>query len=596
MARDMKFHNLVQLYQHAVERYSMRPLFGTKVAGTWRWMTYAEFGTQVDQFRGGLVSHSIRKGDRVAIISNNRPEWAVSAYAAWGVGASCVPVYEAQLDKEWKFILADCGAKAVIVANEKIRDRVVALREYLPALELIVVLSGKGDAHSVSFGDVLAKGREKPASAIEPAGDDIACFIYTSGTTGDPKGVMLSHTNLASNVSAMHELFPMAQEDRSLSFLPWAHSFGQTVELHGLLSMGASMGIAEAVDKIIDNLSEVRPTLLFSVPSVFNRIYDNLHKRIEREGGLSKKMFDAAIANEVKRKALAMHGKSSGAVELKHKFYDRVVFSKVRARFGGRLKYAFSGGAAISREVAEFIDNLGILVYEGYGLTETSPIATANWPGARKIGAVGKALPDVRIEIDRVVTGDEKNGEIIVHGPNVMKGYHGLPEENARVFTKDGGFRTGDMGYVDDEGYLYITGRIKEQYKLENGKYVSPAPLEERLKLSPYIANVMVTGANKPYNVALIVADVEAVKRWAGEEGVQFTDVSDLLANDRVRKLMEAQLEKFSAEFKQFEKIRKFAVVGEDFTTQNDMLTPSLKVKRRVVMSRYDEAIRSLYS
>ena len=595
MAHEMKFSNLVQLYQHAVAEFPTRPLFGTKVSGTWRWMTYAEFGAQVEQFRAGLVSLGVKKGDRVAVISDNRPEWAVGAYASYGIGASYVPMYEAQHDKEWKYILQDCGATAVLVANEKIRDRVAALKANLPTLEAVVVMQGKGDEHSISFGDVLKKGKEHPVAAIQPGDDDIAGFIYTSGTTGNPKGVLLSHMNIASNVSAMHELFPMEREDRSLSFLPWAHSFGQTVELHGLLSMGASMGIAEAVDKIIDNLNEVRPTLLFSVPRIFNRIYDSLHKRMAKEGGLSKSLFEAGIANEQKRKALAQHGKSSGVVELKHKFFDRVVFSKVRARFGGRLKYAFSGGAAISKEVAEFIDNLGILVYEGYGLTETSPIATANWPGARKIGSVGKALPKVRIEIDRVVTGDEKNGEIIVHGPNIMKGYHGLPDENAKVFTKDHGFRTGDMGYVDDEGYLYITGRIKEQYKLENGKYVSPAPLEEHLKLSPFIANAMVYGDNKPYNVALLVADVESVKRWATEQSLDTSSVDSLLSNDKVKKLFEVELDKFSADFKQFEKIRKFTIVAEDFTTQNDMLTPSLKVKRRVVMNRYGETITSLY-
>ncbi|MBK8169017.1 MAG: long-chain fatty acid--CoA ligase [Sandaracinaceae bacterium] len=596
MPQEPKFRNLVQLYQHAVKRYPMRPLFGTKVSGTWRWMTYSEFGAQVDQFRAGLVALGIQKGDRVAVICDNRPEWAIGAYAAYGIGASYVAMYEAQADKEWLYILSDCGAQAVMVANEKIRDRIVALKAQLPALSQVIVLTGRGDADSIAFPDVLAKGRENPVPAIEPAGEDISAFIYTSGTTGNPKGVLLSHTNIASNVSAMHELFPMAQEDRSLSFLPWAHSFGQTVELHGLLSMGASMGIAEAVEKIIDNLAEVRPTLLFSVPRIFNKIYDSLHKRMANEGGITKKLFDIALANETKRKELAQHGKSSALAELMHTFFDRIVFAKIRARFGGRLKYAFSGGAAISKEVAEFVDNLGILVYEGYGLTETSPIATANWPGTRKIGSVGKALPGVRVVIDKEATGEAKNGEIIVYGPNIMLGYHGLPEEDEKVFTSDRGFRTGDTGYLDDEGFLYITGRIKELYKLENGKYVSPAPLEEHLKLSSFIANVMVYGDNKPFNVALVVADVDSVKRWAADQGISASDNTTLLENERVRKLFDDELDKFSAEFKHFEKIRKFTLVAEDFTTQNDMLTPSLKVKRRVVMNRYGKALASLYT
>jgi long-chain acyl-CoA synthetase len=305
-------------------------------------------------------------------------------------------------------------------------------------------------------------------------------------------------------------------------------------------------------------------------------------------------MFDAAIANEDKRKMLAAQGKSSGFADFKHNIFDKLVFQKVRARFGGKLKYAFSGGAAISKEVAEFIDNLGITVYEGYGLTETSPIATANWPGARKIGSVGKAIPGVRIVIGHIASGDDKNGEIVVHGHNVMQGYHNMPEEDAKAFTADHGFRTGDMGFLDEEGFLYITGRIKEQYKLENGKYVSPAPLEEHLKLSPFITNVMVYGDNKPYNVALVIADMPVLEAWAAEHHLT-TKGDALLAEAAVKKLFDEQVEKFSAEFKQFEKIRKLALVAEDFTTQNDMLTPSLKVKRRVVLKKYGEQLTALY-
>jgi long-chain acyl-CoA synthetase len=597
MSSDPKFANMVQIYVHAVKKYGPRPLFGTKQRGEWKWMTYAEFARQVDALRAALADLGVGKGDRVAVISNNRPEWAVGAYAAYGLRASYVPMYEAQLPKEWKYILNDCGAKVLLVANEKILGQIRELRGDLPELKHVVVIEGaSGRDGEHGFGALVERGMGKESPPVEPEDPkEIAGFIYTSGTTGNPKGVLLSHGNLANNVSAIHAVFPMSEEDRSLSFLPWAHSFGQVCELHGLFSMGASMGIAESVDKIVDNLAEVRPTLLFAVPRIFNRIYDGLHKKMTEEGGLKKALFYAAIANEERRKALAAQGKSSGVADLKHKLFDKLVFEKVRARFGGRLKYAFSGGAALSKEVAEFIDNLGILVYEGYGLTETSPIATANWPGARKIGSVGKAIPGVRIEIDKTVTGDEVHGEIIVYGHNVMQGYHNLPEENAKVFTSDGGFRTGDMGYLDADGFLYITGRIKEQYKLENGKYVSPAPLEERLKLSPFIANVMIYGDNKPYNVALVVADMPTLEKWAEEQGIGARGEA-LLEDERVRKLFEDEVEKYSAEFKQFEKIRKLLLVSEDFTTTNDMLTPSLKVKRRVVMKKYGERLEALFA
>ncbi len=596
MFSEPKFHDMTQLYVQSVRAHAARPLFGTKVGGAWRWTTYGEFGADVDAARGGLASLGVGPGDRVAVIANNRSEWAVGAYATYGLRASYVPMYEAQLPREWQYILGDCGAKVLLVADEATRAQIEPLRAALPALAHVVVMSGRGTPdRALAWSELLARGRAHRVPVQPPADpSEIAGFIYTSGTTGNPKGVLLSHGNLASNVSAIHAVFPITEEDRSLSFLPWAHSFGQVVELHGLFSMGASMGLAESVEKIVENLGEVRPTLIVGVPRVFNRIHEGLHARMTAAGGVKQRVFGAALANEERRRTLATQGRRSGVADFKHALYDRLVFQRVRARFGGRLKYAFCGGAAISREVAEFIDSLGITVYEGYGLTETSPIATANWPGARKIGSVGKPIPGVRIAIDHTVTGDDKVGEVVVHGPNVMQGYHGLPEENARVFTPDHGLRTGDLGFLDDAGFLYITGRLKEQYKLETGKYVSPAPLEEQLRLSPYIANVMVHGDNKPFNVALVAANMPALEAWAAEHRVAARGDA-LLEEPAVRRLFDEELTRTSGEFKQFEKIRRFALIREDFTPENDMLTPSLKLKRRVVLKRHGHRVMALY-
>ncbi len=611
---DPRFDTLTQIYTHSMERFASRELFGVKRKGAWDWMTYREFGKQVDAFRGGLSGMGVERGDRVAIISNNRPEWAIAAYAAYGLGAAFVPMYESQLDKDWKYILNDSGAKVVIVANETIRDRVAAFKGELngaapskhpklsdgAALEHIIVIDGNGGAHGVAFENVIAHGKDEPAKMIDPDPSDIAGFIYTSGTTGNPKGVLLSHQNLANNVSAVHECFPMAPEDRSLSFLPWAHSFGQTVELHALFSMGASMGIAEAVDKIVANLSEVKPTLLFSVPRIFNRIYDGLHKTMAEAGGLKQKLFNEAVATATKRKALAAKGKKSFIVEKKFGVLDGLVFSKVRERFGGRLKYAFSGGAALSKDVAEFVDNLGIMVYEGYGLTETSPIATTNHKDARRIGSVGRPIPGVRVVIDKEVTGDPKHGEILIYGHNVMQGYYGLNEENDKVFLPPDaeggiGFRTGDMGFLDDEGYLHISGRIKEQYKLLNGKYVVPTPLEEKIKLSPFVSNLMVYGMNQNYNVAVVIPDFDTLGKWATENGLP-NDPAQLVNDNRVVDVVFAEVEKYSEGFKQYEKVKKIALGAEDFSPDNGMLTPTLKLKRRIVLKHYSDVIDALYS
>lgn len=600
-----RFPTLSAIFENSTRKYADRPLFGTKSAGRWSWMTYGEFAEEVGAIRAGLAALGVMPGDRVAIIANNRPEWATVAHATYGLGAACVPMHESQLPSEWRYILKDSGARVVVVSSQAIRELVMAARAEpsagLGALEMIVTLEPGGSdrfaagAGVVSWSALRARGRASPTSVRVLAPTDVAAILYTSGTTGEPKGVVLTHANLASNVSAMHEVFPMRPEDRSLSFLPWAHSFGQTVELHMLFSMGASMGIAEGPDAILENLEEVRPTLLFSVPRVFQRIYERVHAELERAPSLHRRLFDAAMANVAARRRLAEKRRTSGVTELKHRIFDRLVFQRVRDLFGGQLRYAFSGGATLSKEVAEFIDDLGVIVYEGYGLTETSPIATANWPGARKIGSVGKAIPGVRIEIDRSVTGEGRIGEIVVYGHNVMRGYHGLPEESARVLTADGGLRTGDLGYLDEDGFLYVTGRIKEQYKLENGKAVAPAPLEERLKLSPYVSNVMVWGDGKPYNVALVVPNLPEVERWASARGLPESGAA-LLSNENVHALFRDEIDRCSSEFRQFEKIKKFHLLAEDFTVENGLLTPKASLKRRVAAERYRQELERLYT
>jgi len=524
----------------------------------------------------------------VGIVANNRIEWAVAAYATYGRGAQFVPMYEAQKDSEWAFILEDCGAKVVIGATDDILAKLRKIVDDIDTLETAIGLEAPADDET-SYQALLAKGEAAPVDAEHPGWDDLAGFIYTSGTTGAPKGVKLSHGNICSNVNAIHEVFTFTTDDRSLSFLPWAHSFGQTVELHGLLSMGSSLAINDEIPNLVGNLAEVKPTILFAVPRIFNRIYDGVNKQMAERGGMVESLFHQAVGIAARKGA----GESVGFFEgMKLSLADSLIFSKVRARFGGRLKYAISGSAALNRDVAKFIDALGIEVYEGYGLTETSPIATANYPGNRKIGSVGKAINGVRIVIDKEVTGDPENGEILVYGPNVMQGYHNREDENAKVLMDDGGFRTGDMGRVDSEGYVYITGRIKEQYKLENGKYVVPSPLEEEVKLSRFVGNAMLYGMNKPYNVILIVPDPVAMGPWCKDNGVAEADIA---SSDKVIELLKSEIEANSKSFKRYELPKKILVSTEEFTTDNGMLTPTLKLKRRNVLKVHGDAIEALY-
>jgi len=589
------FSNLVEMLAQSVERFPDNTLFGTKTDGAWSWMSYSEFGTEVAAARGGLAALGVERADRVAVISDNRVEWAVGAYATYSLAASYVPMYEAQHGEEWHYILNDCGAKVLIVANDEIRSKIEEFADDLEALEQIIVMGDEAGGNAITFSSLLDSGRAVPVDAVYPADEDIAGFVYTSGTTGSPKGVLLSHGNLTSNVNAIHEVFPLEEDDRSASFLPWAHCFGQTVELHVLVSMGCSTGLTNA-KRLVGDLPEIQPTILVAVPTVFNRIYDGLIKRMAAAGGAQKAVFDKAMASERKRIERHKTGSTTRWIEMQHNLYDGLVFKKVRDAFGGRLKFAFSGGAAISTEVADFISALGITVYEGYGLTETSPIVTANNRNARRVGSVGQVIPEVTIELDTEASGEKGIGEIIVRGPNVMQGYYNLPEQDAAVFTDDRGFRTGDLGAIDDDGFLFIRGRIKEQYKLENGKYVVPTPIEEQLSLSGYVESIMVYGEQRPYNIAIIVPDKAALTGWAEAQGIETSDYETLLKNDDVRTLFSAEIKRYSDAIKGYERVRGFVLGADEWTPESGFLTPSLKVKRRAVLAAFEPEIEGMYA
>lgn len=583
------FSNLVELYQRACQDFADRELFGVKHDDHWDWLTYAEFGERVDEFRAGLAALGIGPGDRIGIVADNCVEWAVAAYATYGLRAAFVPMYEAQHADEWIFILKDCAARAVIASRADIFETLSRRRAELPALEQVIGIELPA-TDPRSFAHVSARGRSTPVPAMQPAPGEIAGFIYTSGTTGQPKGVVLTHKNFVTNVNDAGLVFPMGPEDRALAFLYWAHAFGQTAELHQFISHGLSLAINDDVANLVTNLAVVKPTILVAVPRIFNRIYDGITKQMAERPAPIRALFQAGIKAATRRS----RGEKLGLGELAAlKTADSLIFRKVRARLGGRLKFCVSGSAALSKDVAEFVNALGIDVYEGYGLSEASPVVSSNYPGAQRIGSVGKPFPSVRVVIDRDVTGDPVNGEIVVYGDNVMQGYHNRPEENAQTFTADGGLRTGDMGHLDADGYLFITGRIKEQYKLENGKYTVPSPLEEDLKLSPYIANVMLYGDNKPFNVAVVVPDRGSLERWAKLEG---QPLGDPVTNPKVKALLQAELDKHSAHFKSYERPKRLMIVLEDFTVENGILTPSLKIKRREVVKRYGAELEALYN
>ncbi len=581
--------NLVELWENTVAKHGSRPLFGVRDDdGRYRWTSYGETARRVDDVRAGLSMAGIVRGDAVGLIAGNRPEWAVAAFAVFGLGARFVPMYEAELPKVWRYILRDAGVKVLFVANQAVRDALGDVSD-LPELKRVLVIDGNGED---SMGALERAGRQLPVASIRPEIHDIASLIYTSGTTGDPKGVLLTHGNFTTNVQAGHRIYPdMRYTDRSLSILPWGHVYGQTAELYLFTSFGGSIGIAGGPLTVATDLAEVRPTYLIAVPRVFNRIYDAIWQKIREEGGIKQKLFEAAVA-------AAREHMETGRGGLKYRLLDRIVLQKVRDRFGGRLKGSLTGSAKMNPEVARFFFSLGMPCYDCYGLTETSPAVSMNCPAAHKIGSVGQPVEKVRVVIDTSMVEDGSGeGEIVVYGPNIMAGYHNKPEATAAVMTPDGGFRTGDRGRLDEDGFLLITGRFKEQYKLENGKYVFPAAIEEEIKRIPYVMNAMVFGEGKAHNECLIVPDIEQLRRHARELGLS-TDPQELLflrddeAAFALRMLISRDISKhLSGKFGGYEIPKCYLFVAEDFTVANGLLTQTLKLKRKAVMDHFHEVV-----
>jgi len=585
--------NLIEMLENSRKLYGDQPLFGTKQDGIYMWTTYEQFSEKVDALRGGLSSLGVSPGDKVAIISKNTEEWAVSAYATYGLCAQHIPMYETQIPTEWEYIIRDCGAKVLLAANLTVYEQTRKFPDQIDSLEHVILISGNAEADVTTYENLMKIGSKKTVEVLQPESQSPMGMIYTSGTTGNPKGVILSHRNLIFECSVVTPLLGMTKDVRTLAFLPWAHVFGQVAEVHGLISIGGSAGLVDDVNTLIDELGVVKPNVFFAVPRVYNKIYERLREQMEEKPGFIRALFYGGL-KQAKRER---EGETLS-------FFDnliltlarKIIFKKILNRFGGNLRIAVSGASALSPSVAEFVNDIGISIYEGYGLSENTAALTLNYPGARRFGSVGKSLPGVRLEIDKAVEGSkDEDGEILAYGENIMLGYHNLPDEKKKSINEKGGLRTGDLGHLDSDGYLFITGRVKEQFKLENGRFVSPAPLEESLKLSAYIDHVMLYGFNRPHNVALIVAAMSAVEKYA--EGLGISGKNENILNEpSIKQLFQEQLESFGKDFKSFERPRNFALLSEEWSIDNGLLTPTLKLKRSVVEEQFMSLIESLYS
>jgi len=584
------------IFLHAVDAYGLAAALRWKEGGVWRDLSHGEVVGRVVALAAALEGAGVGRGDRVAILSENRPEWAISDYAVLGLGAIDVPLYPTLPAAQIEYILADAGAKVVLVSTAEQLAKVLEIRDRLPALERVVVFDGPAGFPGVrTLAEELAAGSRRVdagatdyrARAAEVRPDDVATLIYTSGTTGEPKGVMLTHRNLASNVAAVHahRIAELEVGDVALSFLPLSHVFERLVDYY-YWDSGLTIAYAESIEKVAESLVEVRPHVVASVP----RLFDKIHAKVMAATGLKRRLV--LWAKEVGEEVLEvrMAGRSPGAaLALRHRVAERLVFSKLRARTGGRVRAFISGGAPLSPDVARFFIAAGLPLYEGYGLTETSPVIAANTQSAWRIGTVGRPIPGVEVRLDA-------HGEILTRGPHVMKGYWNRPEATAEVLDADGWLHTGDIGVIDDDGFVRITDRAKNLIVTAGGKNIAPQPIENAVAMSPYVAQVVMLGDRRPYPILLVFPEFENLARWATEQGIDAADRELLVADPRVRELFERETLGRLTDLARFEVPKKILVLPDEPTVESGLLTPTMKMRRRRIEERYAERIEELYA
>ena len=587
--------NLVELFESSTEKFANNRLFGTKnkQSGIFDWITYSDVRKRVDNFRGGLAHHNIQKGDAVGIISSNRVEWAVAAFASYGLGARFVPMYESENYRTWEYIIKDSNVRFLLVSTPAIYEQIKKLKDKIPALENIYIIDTTGEQ---SMNHLESIGETKIVTSHIPASSDIAAIIYTSGTTSEPKGVLLTHGNFTSNARAGYRRYinQLDQDSVSLSILPWAHSYGQTAELYNWFFFGGSIGFMQSMESLADDFVKVKPSFLIAVPRIFNKIYAGIHQKMHEEGGFKLKLFNSSL--KVARKYRLNQGRVGLDTKMMYWIGSKLVFSKIKERFGGELLGSITGSAQMNEEVTSFFADIGISVYNCYGLSETSPAITMNSPELNRQGSVGSALEFIEIRIDRSMVDDlSDDGEIQVMGPNLMVGYHNKPETTKEVFTEDGWLRTGDRGKLDADGFLYITGRLKEQFKLENGKYVFPSAIEEDIVLLPYIETAMIYGDGRPYNICIVVPDHTILNKTAKQLNIK-TEVDKLIHSPFVQEFVGIEIRKSLKEkYGSYEIPKKFIFADEPFTVENGFLTQTLKLKRRLVIEKFKDQIEALY-
>ena len=627
MPAQVEFDTVAQLFANLCKRYrgADRPVLRYKERGEgWHDLTWDDLDARGTAVAGFLYGQGVTKGDRVALLSENRPEWAIADHGIQRLGAANVSIYTSLPASKVAYILRDSGAKVCVVSVPVQRKKVEAIYDECPDLEHVIVMDDLPDdppAFMTHWSDVMDDGAEAwaddedtlAAVADDIGPDDVSALIYTSGTTGEPKGVVLTHHNFCSNVKAALQRVPFGEDDHHLSFLPLAHAFERTAGYLAVLAAGATISYAESIEAVSQNLQEVKPTVMISVPRMFEKVYTRVTKQASEGGAVKQKMFEWAV-RAGKKHAAAQNGSGGAGPLLKaqNALAQRLVFSKLHEKLGGNLKFAVSGGAALPKKIGTFFQAAGVTIIEGYGLTETAPVMTVNPMDAPRYGTVGHVLPGVKVGIQRldddamigVVDGNEYptrlstgEGEIVVKGPNVMREYWKRPEDTRAAFDPDGWYHTGDVGRFDD-GYLQITDRIKHMIVSQGGKNIYPGPIEDTFKTQAWIDQIVVIGEDRPFLTALVVPDFDALRMRARDHDINEASYSEdeLIEHEDVQRLFDQAFRTYNREAAAHEKIRNFHLLPDPFTVDDGSLTPTLKLKRNVIEDRYADEIDALYA
>ncbi|HET9592786.1 MAG TPA: long-chain fatty acid--CoA ligase [Solirubrobacterales bacterium] len=590
--RGTNSKTIADLLPRAAAMYGSAVAVKYKEGERWIDRTFDEVVEIVRPLAFGLVTLGVEKGDRVSILGNTRPEWTYFDFAALSIGATVVPIYQTNSPEECRYVLDNSDSKVVVVEDAEQLEKVREVRDQLPQLEQIVLMTGSAE-DAVSMEDLAAKGAggddatwKTLYEAVAPA--DICTFIYTSGTTGPPKGCIISHGNYRAMLDMVNEVSVIEDEDLTYLYLPLAHSFALLIQL-GSFDLGTTIAYWERDPlKILPNLAEVKPTYFPSVPRIFEKIYTAATSGMEKEGGLKKAIFDWSIKTGAKYREAERSGRKPGfLLQRSYDFADKQVLSKIRNLFGGRIRLAVSGAAPINPEILRFFDAAGVLVLEGWGMTETSTAATISTPEDFKVGTIGKPFPGCEVKI-------ADDGEILVKGPNVFQGYHKNPEATAETIV-DGWLHTGDIGEIEPDGFIKITGRKKDIIITAGGKNITPANLEAEIKQHPLVSQCVVVGDRRPYLVALVTLDPEEAVKYAQEHNLP-EDPAQLAQNPDVKAAIEAHVEKINQNFARVEQVKKIAILPHDLSQESGELTPTLKVKRAVVAQKHEGEIEQLYA